>query len=575
MTSSNTVPMSTGPGLERGIPGVVVVFASDGCIQGTTGTWSRDAEVFEVGRLWRGFIEHADHGGFAAALHAAAQRPEVQQTRARTWVDGGWVSALWTLQGEPDGRVCAVGVPQSSGEGQIATYRKSLESSPIGLLTIDDDGTIVFANRHLERLFGYATGELVGLAVEDLVPARFREQHPSLRGGYLEAPSPRAMGDGRKLSGVRKDGSEFPVEIGLRPIVLDDGHFVVASVVDTTKRQQQEEELQSRVAELQAHHTQVELLGEMNSLLQHASSKDEAVEVTYLLGRRLFGEAQVALYTLSPSRDGLTLQATWGDWTPEVRMEPQCCWAVRRSQPYVNHNHALPYCTHYAEEGPVTICIPMSAHGMSVGLIAMRLASDDDKEIRRATMTGQSVADQLALALSNIQLRRELKNLALKDPLTDLFNRRYLEESIVREMVRAARHDNPISAVMLDIDDFKAFNDTYGHQAADQVLRTLGSLLRREIRGEDIACRYGGEEFILVLPDCPIEDAVRRVDELRGVLQRNKLGVTLSAGVAEWPRDGDEWSAVVKQADMALYQAKRTGKNKVVASGDTDMSLAS
>ncbi len=549
-------------------PGALCVFGDDGNLDLCTGAWSGDPSEIRVGQSWKSFIKVTDHDAFSAALSSALKNRGVQHVRARTMVEGKTIRAVWTMEAGADGRVCGVGVPQSPHDGQIATYRKSLESSPIGLLTIEEDGTIVFANHHLERLFGYETGELVGNKVESLVPARFREHHPSMRGKYLEAPAPRAMGDGRKLSGVRKDGSEFSIEIGLRPIVLEEGNLVVASVVDTTKRNQQEAELQARVAELQAHHQQVELLSEMNSLLQHAASKDEAVEVTQLLGQKLFANAEVALYTLSPSRDGLSLQATWGDWSPDVLLEPECCWAVRRTQPYVNKRHSLPLCSHFPGETTVTICIPMSAHGVPVGLIAMKTAGDTEKEILRATRTGQSVADQLALALSNIELRSELKSLAIRDPLTNLFNRRYLQDSIVRELGRAAREKTSVTAVMLDVDDFKLFNDTHGHQAADEVLRILGAVLRAETRGADIACRYGGEEFVLVLPNCELEDARRRVEALRGNLKRRALGVTLSAGLAEWPRDGEAWDDVLRRADRALYQAKRTGKDRAVSSGE-------
>jgi diguanylate cyclase (GGDEF)-like protein len=118
---------------------------------------------------------------------------------------------------------------------------------------------------------------------------------------------------------------------------------------------------------------------------------------------------------------------------------------------------------------------------------------------------------------------------------------------------------------MLDIDDFKLFNDTKGHQAADEVLSGVGALLRTHFRGEDIACRYGGEEFILVLPDCDLPDAVRRMEELRRAFAREKLGVTFSAGLAEWPTHGRDWTGVVKQADAAMYEAKRGGKNRTAA----------
>lgn len=562
MRSADIPELSVEPGRSRH-PGLVAEFSSDGSVLDCSGSWSGNVDPDQG---WRALIDERDHGPFDLALRRAAKDGEVHQLCARTHAGERWTKALWTLAVNERGHVGAVAVEHARQEGLSATYRKSLESSPIGLMTLDEDGVMVFANRFMERMFGYDAGELTGMRVEALVPTRYRDRHPQLRAGYAEAPAPRAMGEGRKLTAVRKDGSEFSVEIGLRPLVLAEGRFVVASVVDTTKRNAQEEELQARIAELQDHHVQTQVLGEMNSLLQHAASKEEAVEVTYLLGKKLFGDAEVALYTLPPSRDGLSLEATWGDWTPESRMEPDACWAVRRSQQHLNHGHSLPTCRHFGDEAAeATLCIPMSAHGMIVGLLSMRLPDGEHKTLGGAVRSGQSVADQLALALSNIQLRHELKRLAIKDPLTDLFNRRYLEESITRELTRAVRHQSKISVAMLDIDDFKLFNDTKGHQAADEVLSGVGALLRTHFRGEDIACRYGGEEFILVLPDCDLPDAVRRMEELRRAFAREKLGVTFSAGLAEWPTHGRDWTGVVKQADAAMYEAKRGGKNRTAA----------
>lgn len=170
-----------------------------------------------------------------------------------------------------------------------------------------------------------------------------------------------------------------------------------------------------------------------------------------------------------------------------------------------------------------------------------------------------------------------LRELSIHDPLTGLFNRRYLEETLLREMRRAEREDAPLSIIMMDIDHFKRFNDTLGHAAGDALLQDLGALLSRTVRAADVACRYGGEEFVLVLPDASLEVATARAELVRDavkslhvVLDAVALGtVTVSLGVAVFPDHGCDGESVLRSADSAMYRAKDQGRDQVViASGD-------
>jgi diguanylate cyclase (GGDEF)-like protein len=168
-------------------------------------------------------------------------------------------------------------------------------------------------------------------------------------------------------------------------------------------------------------------------------------------------------------------------------------------------------------------------------------------------------------------MRETLRLESIRDPLTGLYNRRHMEASLEREELRAKRRALPVAIIMLDIDHFKRLNDAHGHEAGDVVLRELAGLVRRCIRGEDIACRYGGEEFILILPEAPLEIAQRRAEEIRlrgselHVQYRDKvLTITLSLGVAAFPQHAADVRSVVRLADDALYQAKKSGRNRVV-----------
>jgi len=168
------------------------------------------------------------------------------------------------------------------------------------------------------------------------------------------------------------------------------------------------------------------------------------------------------------------------------------------------------------------------------------------------------------------QLQIKLKEQAIRDPLTGLYNRRYLEESTDRELSRAHREGFAIGAIMIDIDRFKRINDRYGHKAGDLVIQSLATLLGGVIRAEDIACRYGGEEFLLILPKAGKEIAAARADQLRRAFAEIKTGydgnvlqAEISLGVAAYPDDGITLEEVIKAADQAMYRAKSLGRNRV------------
>lgn len=184
--------------------------------------------------------------------------------------------------------------------------------------------------------------------------------------------------------------------------------------------------------------------------------------------------------------------------------------------------------------------------------------------IRDITERKQS---QVALVKSEALLRE----LSIRDSLTGLFNRRYLEETLERELLRASRKYLSLAIILLDVDDFKYFNDTYGHAVGDTILHQLGELLREHVRGDDIACRYGGDEFILVLPDASLEVAQKRADSLSEAAQKLSIqiedqksgSITLSLGIALYPMHGSTSASILKAADAALYRAKRQGKGQV------------
>jgi diguanylate cyclase (GGDEF)-like protein len=212
----------------------------------------------------------------------------------------------------------------------------------------------------------------------------------------------------------------------------------------------------------------------------------------------------------------------------------------------------------------------MMASSETIGMLHIE-GNSDEVGSRLTQDLAHTLAEHLALSLSNLNLRDTLRTQSIRDVLTGLYNRRYMEESLERELHRALRKQSTVGIIMLDIDQFKNFNDTYGHDAGDAVLRELGVLLQRNVRGEDIACRFGGEEFILILPDTNLEVTHQRAEIIRQVVRsmnieyrRQALGlVTVSLGVAVFPEHTTNFEEIVQKADRALYQAKHNGRDRV------------
>jgi diguanylate cyclase (GGDEF)-like protein len=177
-------------------------------------------------------------------------------------------------------------------------------------------------------------------------------------------------------------------------------------------------------------------------------------------------------------------------------------------------------------------------------------------------------------------LQSQLREQAIRDALTGVFNRRYLEDTLERELARAKRETYPLSVVMMDLDYFKEVNDTYGHEAGDVVLKTLAATVVNQSRQGDFVCRYGGEEFVLVMPNIGIETARDRAEDLHQTINALNipygvfnLTTTISMGVAMYPDHGIAKDELMRAADRALYVAKNTGRNRVVVASEQIFSL--
>lgn len=222
-----------------------------------------------------------------------------------------------------------------------------------------------------------------------------------------------------------------------------------------------------------------------------------------------------------------------------------------------------------------TLCYPLVAQGETLGFVHLQydiLPSEKSDEFRLV----KTFVEQISLAIGNLRLREALKIQATRDALSGLFNRRFMQEALEMEFKRADRiKGGTVGVIIMDLDHFKSFNDNHGHAAGDSVIRTVGGFLSAQVRSGDLACRYGGEEFVLILPGADKDQTARRAQNICDGVRALSLShdgrdlgtLTFSLGVAVYPEDGDDPTAVLNAADDALYLAKRHGRDQVVVTG--------
>jgi diguanylate cyclase (GGDEF)-like protein len=318
---------------------------------------------------------------------------------------------------------------------------------------------------------------------------------------------------------------------------------------------------------------QVARLFEMADVLQSATDYGDANQVLKATAAELLPGFGGALYVFNNSRDRLVLSTSWGragEAAQHESISPDQCWALKRGKPHLNRAAGSKLCCeHHHAEGTV-LEIPMIARGEIMGLFQL-FAEGEDAEARLEGVTGlaSAIADGMSLALANMGLREKLRNQALRDPLTGLYNRRYMEDCLQRFVRLADRENREVSVVMVDLDHFKALNDEHGHAFGDAVLRDTAMAIVGGLRETDVVCRYGGEELVVILPDCNLDRAEDKAEALRlrveALGQTHGAAISASFGVAAVPYTSTGVSDLLAAADGALYKAKQNGRNQVVA----------
>ena len=315
----------------------------------------------------------------------------------------------------------------------------------------------------------------------------------------------------------------------------------------------------------------IELLFKMTDMLQSALGHADANSVLRSTASSLMPGFGGALYIFNNSGDRLELSTSW-HWpeasSPSETISPSDCWAIKRGKLHLNlADHNALRCEHQ-ESGLVTMEIPMMARGEIYGLLLVqRDGNEAAQELRETANLAAALADAMSLSLSNLALRERLRTQALRDALTGLYNRRYMEDALERYSDQANRTKSPMSIVMIDLDHFKKLNDEHGHAMGDAILAEAATAILGTIRPCDIACRYGGEELVVLLPDCSLDEAATKAEQLRNRIERlsDRHGIPISAsfGVSTISETSKAKEAMT-DADRALYRAKQEGRNRVV-----------
>jgi diguanylate cyclase (GGDEF)-like protein len=461
-----------------------------------------------------------------------------------------------------------------------ASLELALEDLPDPVVWIDGNCRIYRANRAAAETFGKKLPAILGRPCHEVIHGMTSD--PS------DCPHVRMRLTGRAERGechfapLEKTFDMAASPCGFAP---DGSRGCVAVLRDLTGIRYAENALRSechnlngRARHLEQRLQELTLLGEMEDMLQVCGSPHETYNLLAHFAAKLFGEGSGALRLLRSRKRVLETAVVWGENPPSARPFPaENCSAIKSESADGLPAGTFP-CRHAAAASAAhSLCSPVIGQGELLGSLELVLAAPhgNPKEVqspdavRRRAMT---LAVHFGRALINLRIRQTLRNVAIRDPLTGLFNRRYLDEVLEREVHRATRANRPLCVIMLDVDHFKLFNDTHGHPAGDALLRSIARMLQSRMRREDVTCRYGGEEFVMILPEAPLVVARQRAEELRAEALRLRLKqdgnahkpVTVSIGVAALPQDGMNAKELLASADRHLYVAKQAGRDKVV-----------
>jgi diguanylate cyclase (GGDEF)-like protein len=354
--------------------------------------------------------------------------------------------------------------------------------------------------------------------------------------------------------------------------------FLMRDAIQRQRSNKQTEVTNERLAQniqaLQDRAHESSLLTAARDEIQLAVDLKQVYQVSATALSRLLPGAAGCLCMINNSRQVVEVVGSWGDVAVEDFSPPEACCGLRSGQA----RWRLPGlseidCTHFIESAPACyLCQPIAAHGDTLGILFVQC--ENDAVIRSVQHRADGVTQLvqiIGMAVATLNLQNKLENQSIRDPLTGLFNRHFMQMSMERELARAMRRKQTLAVLMIDVDHFKRFNDAYGHLAGDAALQAIADIFKTGVRAEDIACRYGGEEFTLILPDTTADGAYARAESLRTAVEKLTVpfdsqtysDFTISIGMAFFPTDGEACDLLLRHADLALYRSKRLGRNQI------------
>lgn len=432
------------------------------------------------------------------------------------------------------------------------------------------DGRYHLVNRAFEQMFGCAASELLDQPLDTIVPRG--EASPLGLSSLASLLASRGESSGG-VALTNRAGRHMMVQVSGRPLdATEPARGSIWCLEDITERMSAEAHLEEALIDANQHARSLEEINQTSEWLLAAHDESEAFRIIARAAERLFATRGYVGVARGQTH-ALEVACSWGEWGTQLpRPFPrEACWALRLHQAHavVPGDGRMP-CTHVDHPSVNgSLCVPLSAETQGLGLLFLERPDGPEAALGSWRRQVDTFAATIRSALANLRLRQVLHDQATHDALTGLCNRRTLDETLPRELHRAQRSQEPLTVAMLDLDHFKKLNDTHGHAAGDVALETVARLLEENLRFSDLACRFGGEEFVVVLPNSTAAQARVRLDAVRHRIANHDfrhLGhsvgpLTVSVGLAEAPRHGQSSEELLREADRALYAAKDAGRN--------------
>lgn len=469
--------------------------------------------------------------------------------------------------------------------------RTTISNAPIGMAIVELNGRFRVVNESLGDMLGYTVDELTQLRFQDITYELDLDASLTRADDLIAGVSNSYRQEKRYR---HKSGHPIVVQLDVSLLRDEQGaplHFI-AQIQDITERKQFEQKLhdnnlklESSLSQIIRWNREISALSELSKTLQYCNSLDELGTAFGSFAEVLFSPHSGTLYVIGCDDEQLTPLVRWGRPPDGDDQTFNCwsCWGMRTGQPRWSDQADGQRCDHvHRADGELALCLPLRIQGSQIGLLCLypdpaHLSSNDDEAREELLRLAVMAADRIDIGIANIRLRETLREQTVRDPLTGLYNRRHLDDTLLREISRARRSGEPLSLLMMDVDHFKRINDGRGHDFGDRALRLISQTLIDACRGSDLVFRYGGEEFAVLMPGLSPEDAEQKAAELRQritaagelLLDQGPHGLTVSVGIASFPDTADSPQNLLQRADCALYQAKHNGRNCVAVSPGT------